>query len=148
MDVQLHTHRHRIPLDRAEFFREIEENRRGISKVSGERPVHFCCPNGVYQSHISDWLDELEIRSAVTCELGLGHRPGKQNAFATVVGFGKSNHEGVQELDQRRGVMVIAPETCNTTHLPPPRSTSVHSAPAVRNSPDTGIGNTVRPVPW
>jgi peptidoglycan/xylan/chitin deacetylase (PgdA/CDA1 family) len=70
-DIQLHTHRHRIPLERAQFFREIEENREVISQVSDHRPIHFCYPNGVYQPHISGWLAELEIRSAVTSEPAL-----------------------------------------------------------------------------
>jgi peptidoglycan/xylan/chitin deacetylase (PgdA/CDA1 family) len=71
VDIQLHTHRHRVPLDRNEFCREINENRKGISQVSDHRPVHFCYPNGVYQPHISGWVKELDIRSAVTCEPGL-----------------------------------------------------------------------------
>jgi peptidoglycan/xylan/chitin deacetylase (PgdA/CDA1 family) len=71
MNIQLHTHRHRIPLERAGFFREIEENRQLISQVCGDVPVHFCYPNGFYEPQISDWLEELDIRSATTCESGL-----------------------------------------------------------------------------
>jgi peptidoglycan/xylan/chitin deacetylase (PgdA/CDA1 family) len=71
MDIQLHTHRHRVPLARAQFVREIEENRQAISQVSRERPVHFCYPNGVFEPHVFGWLKELEIQSAVTCEPGL-----------------------------------------------------------------------------
>jgi peptidoglycan/xylan/chitin deacetylase (PgdA/CDA1 family) len=78
MDIQLHTHRHRIPPERAQFVREIEENRQVISQVSSNRPVHFCYPNGVNQPHIADWLEELEIRSAVTFEPGLASAQGSR----------------------------------------------------------------------
>lgn len=78
MDIQLHTHRHRVAFGRAEFFREIEDNRRAISQISGGRPVHFCYPNGIYHSHMSDWLDELEIQSAATCEPGLASSQGSR----------------------------------------------------------------------
>src|SRR5207249_793717 len=37
IDVQLHTHRHRTPLDRQLFLREIEDNRRSILEMTEKR---------------------------------------------------------------------------------------------------------------
>lgn len=70
VDVQLHTHRHRVPLDRVLFRREIEDNRSEIREMTGETPVHFCYPSGVHDPAFLPWLRELGVRSATTCETG------------------------------------------------------------------------------
>ena len=70
VDVQLHTHRHRTPLNRELFLREIEDNRRRILEISGKNPTHFCYPSGVYDSMFLPWLNEAGIKSATTCEVG------------------------------------------------------------------------------
>jgi peptidoglycan/xylan/chitin deacetylase (PgdA/CDA1 family) len=71
IDIQLHTHRHRLPLDRENFRREIDENRAMIQDLTGRNPEHFCYPSG--QTHVSalPWLAEQGVRSATTCEPGL-----------------------------------------------------------------------------
>jgi peptidoglycan/xylan/chitin deacetylase (PgdA/CDA1 family) len=71
VDVQLHTHRHRTPLDRELFLREIEDNRRNIREMTGVEPEHFCYPSGVYDPAFLPWLREAGVRSATTCDLGL-----------------------------------------------------------------------------
>lgn len=71
VDIQLHTHRHRAPLDRELFLREIEENRNSIQEMTGARASHFCYPSGIYDSAFLPWLSEAGIKSATTCELGL-----------------------------------------------------------------------------
>jgi peptidoglycan/xylan/chitin deacetylase (PgdA/CDA1 family) len=72
VDIQLHTHRHRVPEDADLFRREIEDNRRGIAELLGERQtIHFCYPSGVTFPECLPWLEELGIRSATTCEHGL-----------------------------------------------------------------------------
>ena len=70
VDVQLHTHRHRVPLDRELFRREIEDNRAEISELTGVEATHFCYPSGVYNLAFLPWLKELGVRSATTCETG------------------------------------------------------------------------------
>ena len=70
VDVQLHTHRHRTPLDRELFLREIEDNRRRINEITGKNPTHFCYPSGVYDPKFLPWLSEAGIKSATTCEVG------------------------------------------------------------------------------
>jgi peptidoglycan/xylan/chitin deacetylase (PgdA/CDA1 family) len=74
VDVQLHTHRHRTPLDRSLFQREIEDNRRCINEITGKDPHHFCYPSGVYARRFLPWLDEAGIKSATTCEVGFASR--------------------------------------------------------------------------
>jgi peptidoglycan/xylan/chitin deacetylase (PgdA/CDA1 family) len=72
--IELHTHRHRAPLERALFLREIEDNRRRISALTGRTPVHFCYPSGVYDARHLPWLEEAGVQTATTCEVGLASR--------------------------------------------------------------------------
>lgn len=71
VDVQLHTHRHRMPRDRKLFLREIDDNRKIIRDLTGTQPSHFCYPSGVYDTIFLPWLKEAGIKSATTCDLGL-----------------------------------------------------------------------------
>ncbi len=73
VDMQLHTHRHRMPRDRGLFMREVEDNRREIQNMTGSdaKPSHFCYPCGDYDSVFFDWLRELDVESATTCQPGL-----------------------------------------------------------------------------
>jgi peptidoglycan/xylan/chitin deacetylase (PgdA/CDA1 family) len=73
-DIQLHTHRHRTPLDRELFLREIEDNRHSIQAMTGLRPSHFCYPSGIYDHRFLPWLQESGIVSATTCEAGFASR--------------------------------------------------------------------------
>ncbi len=71
VDIQLHTHRHRTPLDRGLFLREIEDNRKSIQAMTGTRASHFCYPSGEYNLTFLPWLKEAGVVSATTCEQGL-----------------------------------------------------------------------------
>jgi len=70
VDIQLHTHRHRSPLNRELFYREIEENRNSIQGMTGSRATHFCYPSGVFSDAFFPWLEDLNVVSATTCEPG------------------------------------------------------------------------------
>ena len=73
VDLQLHTHRHRVPEDRELFLREIEDNRAALVRA-GRSPaalVHFCYPSGVHRPALLPWLREAGVESATTCEPGL-----------------------------------------------------------------------------
>ncbi|HVQ37506.1 MAG TPA: polysaccharide deacetylase family protein [Pyrinomonadaceae bacterium] len=70
VDIQLHTHRHRVPADRSLFQREIDDNRNSIQAMTGLVPSHFCYPSGVYNKTFLPWLEEAGIVSATTCEVG------------------------------------------------------------------------------
>jgi peptidoglycan/xylan/chitin deacetylase (PgdA/CDA1 family) len=74
IDVQLHTHRHRTPLDRDLFIREIVDNRIEIQEMTHVNPAHFCYPCGVYRDEFLPWLEQQGVLSATTCEPGLATR--------------------------------------------------------------------------
>ena len=76
VDVQLHTHRHRVPTHKELFLREIDDNRRALAQCGLDPAglVQFCYPGGVHRLALLPWLDEAGIRSAVTCEPGLASR--------------------------------------------------------------------------
>lgn len=74
VDVQLHTHRHRTPLNRELFRREIEDNRAAIREMTGQETTHFCYPSGVYHAEFLPWLEELGVVSATTCDTGYASR--------------------------------------------------------------------------
>lgn len=71
IDIQLHTHNHRISLREDRFTREIAENRARIEQVSAGVLRHFCYPSGYYKPEFLPWLRAAGIDSATTCEPGL-----------------------------------------------------------------------------
>lgn len=74
VDIQLHTHRHRTPKDRALFLREIDDNRRRIHELTARPTSHFCYPSGRYDAEFLPWLREAGVVSATTCETGFASR--------------------------------------------------------------------------
>lgn len=72
IDVQLHTHRHRVPLREALFQREITENRAALSAWRPGEPLDvFCYPSGVTDPQFLPWLRDLNIQMGLTCKSGL-----------------------------------------------------------------------------
>ena len=76
VDVQLHTHRHRTPLDARLFRREIVDNRERIAAMRPGRPgaTHFCYPSGFHRAELLPWLRELGVESATTCDTRIATR--------------------------------------------------------------------------
>jgi len=74
IDVQLHTHRHRAPLDNQLFVREIRDNRQWLAARTGKLPNHFCYPSGYHRDEFLPWLRSEEIVSATTCDHGMADR--------------------------------------------------------------------------
>lgn len=70
-DIQLHTHRHRTPNERALFVREIVDNRQHIAELAGGESAHFCYPSGVTRPEFLPWLAETGVVSATTCATGM-----------------------------------------------------------------------------
>lgn len=71
-DFQLHTHRHRTPLDDPEALaREIADNRARLEPLTQHRLRHFCYPSGIYEEKVWPELEALEIDSATTIEQGI-----------------------------------------------------------------------------
>lgn len=71
VDFQLHTHRHRMPLDRELLYDELEQNRNRIAEWTGHMPEHLCYPSGMSHPAHLPLLRECGIRSATTCQPGL-----------------------------------------------------------------------------
>lgn len=65
-DIQLHTHRHRTPRDKAAFCREITENRAHLEAMTGRPANHFCYPSGDVDAMFLPWLRELGVETATT----------------------------------------------------------------------------------
>ena len=75
VDFQLHTHRHRTPMDEALFRREIRDNRRRIESIIGAKSLtHFCYPSGLYELEFLAWLQAEGVVSGTTCDPGLATR--------------------------------------------------------------------------
>lgn len=71
IDVQLHTHRHRTPLNRDSFVKEVRENRQYVSELTGRNHlVHFCYPSGAIRPDFLPWLKEAGVETATTCDHG------------------------------------------------------------------------------
>ena len=74
IDIQLHTHRHRVSIHRDKFLREINENRACMARYAVGPLHHFCYPGGFHVPQFSDYLAEGGVISATTCEPGLASR--------------------------------------------------------------------------
>jgi peptidoglycan/xylan/chitin deacetylase (PgdA/CDA1 family) len=74
IDIQLHTHRHRVPVERDRLWAEIDENRACIERLTGRKAEHFCYPSGLTRPGLPDWLRQRGVISATTCRTGLASR--------------------------------------------------------------------------
>jgi len=71
VSIELHTHRHRTPLDPELLKREILENRHHIQEMTGRHPVHFCYPSGINRPAMLPVLHQSGIRTAAAHSPGL-----------------------------------------------------------------------------
>lgn len=71
VDLQYHTHRHRVYPDRQRMFAELEDNRRRIMTLTAREPRHFCYTGGFYLPEYPAYLKEYGMLSATTCKPGL-----------------------------------------------------------------------------
>ena len=61
IDVQLHSHRHRLPADNIDATgKEISENRQELAKVCDSFYVHLCYPSG--QRRKNQWRRSPALR--------------------------------------------------------------------------------------
>jgi hypothetical protein len=75
VQVHLHTHRHRVPLDPVRFQQEVLQNRELVRALAPRSAAdHFCYPSGVVSPVFVPWLRALGIRSATTMANGLATR--------------------------------------------------------------------------
>jgi peptidoglycan/xylan/chitin deacetylase (PgdA/CDA1 family) len=72
VEVQLHTHRHRVPLRKESFLRELADNKAALASWRATETLDgFCYPSGVTDDRFLPWLRELNVGTAVTCVPGL-----------------------------------------------------------------------------
>ena len=70
-DIQLHTHRHRLPENDIEIKREIGDNRAILEPIT-KRPLnHLCYPSGIWSPASWPTLEAEGIKTSTTCEPGL-----------------------------------------------------------------------------
>lgn len=70
IDVQLHTHSHRMTDIGHVIKSEIETNQREILKATGKSATHFAYPCGYVTPERVEHLRKLGVKSAVTCTPG------------------------------------------------------------------------------
>jgi peptidoglycan/xylan/chitin deacetylase (PgdA/CDA1 family) len=71
LDLEYHTHRHRVYRGRARMFAELDDNRQRIEAYAAKTPQHFCYTGGFFLPEYLDYLADYGIRSATTCFRGL-----------------------------------------------------------------------------
>jgi peptidoglycan/xylan/chitin deacetylase (PgdA/CDA1 family) len=74
VDLQLHTHRHRVSFQEAVFDREVRDNQDRLRPLRSSEATHFCYPGGVHRAEFLPWLRGWNIASATTCEPGMASR--------------------------------------------------------------------------
>jgi peptidoglycan/xylan/chitin deacetylase (PgdA/CDA1 family) len=102
VDFQLHTHRHRTPVNPDAFAEEVTTNRERIVRMTGTAPSHFCYPSGVWRSSYLPRLRSAGIRSATTCAAGLADRSSEPLLLPRVV-------DGEQVSDQEFEAWLTGP---------------------------------------
>jgi len=84
IDIQLHTHTHRMHGFNGEKVRtELDKNRHELSRILGVSPSgfsHFCYPSGVHGPEVYPLLKAAGLQSATTTDFGLN--PPGSNPFA------------------------------------------------------------------
>jgi peptidoglycan/xylan/chitin deacetylase (PgdA/CDA1 family) len=99
LDIQLHTHRHAMSLNKAIFEREIRDNREIVERLRGGAASHFCYPSGAYRPEFFRWLREWGVETATTCDPGLATRRTEPFQIPRLVDTsGKSESEFVAWL--------------------------------------------------
>ena len=73
VDIQLHTHRHRLPLDKSAILKELAENKAILEPLTGKALRHFCYPSGKWSHDVLPILANAGMKSAVTCDRGLNY---------------------------------------------------------------------------
>jgi peptidoglycan/xylan/chitin deacetylase (PgdA/CDA1 family) len=71
VDLQYHTHRHRVYRSRERMFAELRDNQRRITSFTAREPRHFCYTGGFYLPEYPAYMKEYGMLSATTCKLGL-----------------------------------------------------------------------------
>lgn len=73
VDIQLHTHTHKLPTNKCSVDKEIQTNRnRMLEALSPSNPlVHFCYPSGIWSPEHLPVLEAVGIKTATTLDEGI-----------------------------------------------------------------------------
>lgn len=71
VDVQLHTHNHRMPRDETQLAEELRLNRSHLRSAARSSLRHLCFPSGEYRPEQLRELKNLGVASGTTCLPGL-----------------------------------------------------------------------------
>jgi peptidoglycan/xylan/chitin deacetylase (PgdA/CDA1 family) len=71
VDIQYHTHRHRVYRSRERMFAELQDNRRRIVSYTSKEPRHYCYTGNFRLPQHPGYLREYGIESATTLDRGL-----------------------------------------------------------------------------
>ena len=74
IDIQLHTHRHRVFRKKEKFLRELDDNQSRIHAVTGSDPRHFCYPEWNILPEFVPWLEEWAPHLPLPVTAGLAGR--------------------------------------------------------------------------
>jgi glycosyltransferase involved in cell wall biosynthesis/peptidoglycan/xylan/chitin deacetylase (PgdA/CDA1 family) len=151
VDIQLHTHRHRVPLTKDLFLKELADNREFLREIGQPNATHFAYPSGVYRGEVFPWLVEFGIRSATSCETGLVTCRSNYMCLPRFIDTPQiSNLEFESWLCGLRDVLPSRPNVSRARSLtaqPQRRSEIVMGTPDSRRTPmPRGAGPTVCPT--
>jgi peptidoglycan/xylan/chitin deacetylase (PgdA/CDA1 family) len=71
IDLELHTHRHRLPEEENAIRQELGDNRAILEPITGRPLQHLCYPSGIWSERSWPLLSAVGVKSATTCEPGL-----------------------------------------------------------------------------
>lgn len=98
VDIQLHTHTHRMhDFDHEKVREDIEQNRRELVRILNVAPAaltHFCYPSGVHAVEVYPALAAAGVSTATTTEFGLNGRDADRLALKRIL-----DCESMSELD-------------------------------------------------
>lgn len=113
IDIQLHTHRHRVSIHQEKFLREIQQNRERIAASSSTPTCHFCYPGGLHLPQFPGWLHDSGVISATTCKPGLANKNTNPHLLPRLV-----DHCGVTQTEFSAWVSGLASLLPHRTHPP------------------------------
>jgi predicted ATP-grasp superfamily ATP-dependent carboligase/peptidoglycan/xylan/chitin deacetylase (PgdA/CDA1 family) len=73
VDIQLHTHRHQLPLDETKAKKEVMECRAVLEPLVQKPLKHFCYPSGFWSEKQWRWLAAVGVETGTTCDIGLDY---------------------------------------------------------------------------
>lgn len=73
MEIQLHTHRHKLPAEEKLLHKELQENKDFLKFLNTDL-VHLSYPSGIYEKNHFKLLEKEGIKSATTLDKGLNDR--------------------------------------------------------------------------